>query len=83
MRFSEEKQRERYVGHLNSFEQVRVSKEGDLKLTRMLSNIYEGTMYVAFAEPRVTITEVCLQKGANYLLKGGATMPQGCRLNPP
>ena len=53
VRFSEEKQRERYIGHLNSFEEVRISKDGGLKLARLLSNVYNGTMYVTFVEPRI------------------------------
>ncbi|KAF9782956.1 hypothetical protein BJ322DRAFT_1220044 [Thelephora terrestris] len=44
LRFSEEMQRERYFGHINSFEQVKLSKNGGAKLTRLLSTIYMGTM---------------------------------------
>ena len=44
MRFSEEMQQERYFGHLNSFEQVKLSKNGNAKLARLLSTVYEGTM---------------------------------------
>lgn len=42
--FSEDKQRERYLAHLASFERVRASKDGHLKLARLLSSIYKGTM---------------------------------------
>ena len=44
MRFSEDKQQDRYSGHLNSFERVKLSKKGDAKLARLLSTIYKGTM---------------------------------------
>ncbi|KAF9789141.1 hypothetical protein BJ322DRAFT_1105024 [Thelephora terrestris] len=44
MRFSEEMQQECYFGHLNSFEQVKLSKNGNAKLARLLSTVYEGTM---------------------------------------
>jgi hypothetical protein len=44
LRFSEEMQRERYFRHINSFEQVKLSKNGGAKLTRPLSTIYMGTM---------------------------------------
>lgn len=43
-RFSEEKQQDRYNGYINTFEEVRRSEKGDLKLARLLSNIYKGTM---------------------------------------
>lgn len=44
MRFSEDKQRDRYFGHLNSFERVKLSKKGDKKIARLLSTVYKGTM---------------------------------------
>ncbi|KAF9780632.1 hypothetical protein BJ322DRAFT_1112629 [Thelephora terrestris] len=44
VKFSEDKQKDRYTGHLNSFERVRVSKNGGRKLARLLSDIYNGTM---------------------------------------
>ncbi|KAF9790563.1 hypothetical protein BJ322DRAFT_1017246 [Thelephora terrestris] len=47
MQFFEKKQEDRYAGHLHSFEQVRVSKNGSQKLARALLNIYKGTIPLA------------------------------------
>ena len=44
MQFSEDKQRDCYFRHLNSFERVKLSKKGNKKIARLLSTVYKGTM---------------------------------------
>jgi len=46
--FSEKLQRERYLPHLGTFNKVKLSRDhGAQKHARLLSDIYEGTMYVS------------------------------------
>lgn len=72
LRFSEENQRERYIGHLDSLEQVRISKDGDRKLARLLSDIYTGTMYVIMAKTlqSIRLKPVLKLEGTSYHQKG-------------